>query len=1175
VQNGYMSLLLSLLLAGMTANEPAVTLSGTVIDADGEPVVGANLFLSDGRLVNPRGEFLSEGQVPIEPKQIERRRSDDSGRFSMELPNEVPQSDWARTWLVLWAHRNGSALTTHLVPRDSPPRAAPVTVGLPAASPLSLVVVSPDEKPVVGARVLPEQVHDARLPRELAEQLAATTDDLGRAALHDLDPASIDLVRLETNDYGVQLAALSAAERDGSRRVHLLPAAMVRGQLAAADPRAVSGIRIRFASWVAAGDDSAGVGLAETVSDAEGRFQIPAIVAGALSAAVELKAELPFRCQPIIARTIEEGKANDLVISLERAVRVEGVVRDRDSGEPLAGAAVWFDPLSPPANDRRTDEHGRYLAFLLPGQTTPSVRRIPRHYYFPYHTLDTQPVPKDVETVELKPLLLARGETLLGRVVDRDGQSVAGAEIEAHWELASGGETSLHADSDREGAFTLYGVEANAQLNLSAWSDHGATADVVVVTADVDNAVELVVDALNALALEGRVLDSQKRPVAGAVVRLRWRRTNSDGSSEDEGYVTLGGRQRTLTDAEGRFHTPAALLRGLEYRAEVASSGMLPAVTEWIDPVAWNTRTFGDIELPASPALRDIEGRVVDRRGRPLVGVRVFQTGDGPRRTETTSDREGRFRLHGVYARPVFALVGGDGCPLQGFLIDASDKPVDLAVRRDGEPAARRLTTLEAPLTPAERRETALRLIEPLLPALKVGGLEAEKVWVLRTLAGLDPNRVSEFSRLPVFAELSLGADAEYQAALALVDEDLAEALSLGEAIGDAYYRGLLYLAACGSLPQGERTRKVELLTTALLHARAVADAGNRLELIGQIAERWLDLGDIDRGRELLREGQTLAEELPPPSEAAERAHELAPHRRARFAGSLARIDGPAAIKLSSGFSPAYADRYRLLVVRGLAAHDPVAAERLLEQFDFPDGRYSAAVPALHRMTALDPRRAARLARKCEVDYERGYALGIVAHGVAPRDAAQAAALLDEAYDCLEQASVSGADVGAAWEHPSVIAAALLPVAERIDLALVDTYLWRAMALRSPRAPRIGARNTSAAITGALAMSISRYDPGVARVLVAPLAAQIQTLTAASDYWTARIAWASLATVDPARVESLIGTLPEPPPRALRAAKNVARRNVAEALAPAAGSWWHKLYGVPYLRDPNGREDEW
>lgn len=65
-----------------------------------------------------------------------------------------------------------------------------------------------------------------------------------------------------------------------------------------------------------------------------------------------------------------------------------------------------------------------------------------------------------------------------------------------------------------------------------------------------------------------------------------------------------------------------------------------------------------------------------------------------------------------------------------------------------------------------------------------------------------------------------------------------------------------------------------------------------------------------------------------------------------------------------------------------------------------------------------------------------------------------------------------------------------------------------------------------------------------------------------------------MAMVEPRRVESLIDMLPEPPPTALRAAKNVARRNVAEALAPSAGGWWHKIYRRPFLHDPDARDDD-
>ena len=82
--------------------------------------------------------------------------------------------------------------------------------------------------------------------------------------------------------------------------------------------------------------------------------------------------------------------------------------------------------------------------------------------------------------------------------------------------------------------------------------------------------------------------------------------------------------------------------------------------------------------------------------------------------------------------------------------------------------------------------------------------------------------------------------------------------------------------------------------------------------------------------------------------------------------------------------------------------------------------------------------------------------------------------------------------------------------------------------------PKMVMRNSSAAVTAALAMFISRYDPDVANALVAPLAMQIQTLAGDSEYWTARITWAALAMVEPRRVGSLIETRPEPSPTALR-----------------------------------------
>ena len=52
--------------------------------------------------------------------------------------------------------------------------------------------------------------------------------------------------------------------------------------------------------------------------------------------------------------------------------------------------------------------------------------------------------------------------------------------------------------------------------------------------------------------------------------------------------------------------------------------------------------------------LRTISGRVVDRQGKPVAGIEVFQSGDGPERTSTKTDADGRFTLGGFRQGPVF-----------------------------------------------------------------------------------------------------------------------------------------------------------------------------------------------------------------------------------------------------------------------------------------------------------------------------------------------------------------------------------------------------------------------------------------------------------------------------------------------------------------------------------------
>ncbi|HEX7377865.1 MAG TPA: carboxypeptidase regulatory-like domain-containing protein, partial [Pirellulales bacterium] len=788
---------------GSASAEPALTISGTVVDFHGRPAANVEMWLSAGPMVSLRlaGIFKNVAR-PVEI--IARTTTDADGEFSIERSEAGREMVWARTWLVLWAHRPGSALATYTLGSDWPANAAPIMVRLKDASELPIEVSAPDGSPLAKAKVSPERLDNLRLPREVASRLASISDGAGRAVLHDLSPAGLELVRVETRDYGVQLVSLPAANANGNRKVVLAPVGTIHGRLTADDPRAIAAVPIWLATCLTAGDEAAGGGLAEVVSGADGQFEVPAIAAGTLSVSADVPGDLPFYCLIIADRPLKEATTMELAIKLDRAVRAEGVVRDRDSGAPLSGAAVLLYYWSP-RSLARSDAQGRYGGFLLPGQVSPWIRRVPRGYYIPPGSRDSQTVHGGAAHVELKPLLLAKGVTLGGRVVDAAGKPVAAAEVEAHWEDASGEDGAAHAYSDRNGAYTLDGIEPQMQVKLTAWSIHGATAEAVSVPSETKGPIELVISPANGLRLEGRVVDVTGRPIAGAAVRVRSQRRIDNGRLDDEAYTCFEGRQRLHTDSEGRFRTPAALLPGLKYRAEATTGGMLPAVTVFTS----KSTVFGDLVLREVPSLRAIDGRVVDRRGKPVAGLRVFQAGDGPRRTETTTDADGRFRLSGVYAGPVFLLVRGKGYPLQGLLYD-SEGPAEFTARSDDEPTARQLKTLAEPLSLLQRREISLRLIEPMLSALKQGEVEAAKVWVLSTLAVLDRDRAVEFANLPIYSQLGLNLadETSYYAALALIAEDEAEALAVGESIATAHHRGRLYLAVCDRLPDAERARQ-------------------------------------------------------------------------------------------------------------------------------------------------------------------------------------------------------------------------------------------------------------------------------------------------------------------------------------------------------------------------------
>jgi hypothetical protein len=145
---------------------------------------------------------------------------------------------------------------------------------------------------VAHARITPLRVAGHLVPEVLSERLAADTDDAGRATLAGVSPADLDAVCMEGEGIGVQWAGLPAQGRDKIVLLSLAPVGRVQGRLSidgipaeagTLTLRAVARRTLRFTTWQMPGDEYSGGGMAEAVTDEEGKFDIPMIAAGSLT----------------------------------------------------------------------------------------------------------------------------------------------------------------------------------------------------------------------------------------------------------------------------------------------------------------------------------------------------------------------------------------------------------------------------------------------------------------------------------------------------------------------------------------------------------------------------------------------------------------------------------------------------------------------------------------------------------------------------------------------------------------------------------------------------------------------------------------------------------------------------------------------------------------------------
>ena len=410
------------------ANVPKRAIVGRVVDQAGKTVADADVWYPVRRNV-AAGEFTVHAKTGAD------------GQFKIEFPIEwLPKnatgldvSPWVVAYAPGYAIGTGNAVSQAVPdatgPRDDHSTQLEIQLGPPVDS--EFTVLKPDGAPLAGARIgLPENI----LP-ELAAKICGTTDEHGRALVSAGRPDQLGQVLVQAAGYGSQLFILHAGRASNST-LQLAPVGQIEGQVVAAQPELFRGMSVSITTrqrMTAAKREKnstnslEGSGQAELHVDADGRFVVPEIAAGEVTLSAQIADErLPIRSRLIDNNQVEvvPGDTTRIEIPLEMLVKVHGLIRVKETGEPVAGAAIIVGSNHSLSDKVWSDANGRYSATALPGDVDMQVIDVPRKNV--RQSNDSREahyeIPGDATEFELPVVEVEKCKNVAGLLLDKDGK---------------------------------------------------------------------------------------------------------------------------------------------------------------------------------------------------------------------------------------------------------------------------------------------------------------------------------------------------------------------------------------------------------------------------------------------------------------------------------------------------------------------------------------------------------------------------------------------------------------------------------------------------------------------------------------------------------------------------------------------------------------------------------
>lgn len=622
--------------------------------------------------------------------------------------------------------------------------------------------------------------------------------------------------------------------------------------------------------------------------------------------------------------------------------------------------------------------------------------------YAPLETSSVQGTPGGVH--DFGNLVLRRNDLVVsGIVYDENGRAVPNAEIEV---VSPPGPAKPNMHSDVQGRFSITDVDSAIPLPLRARSADAATEGAtVVLPADFDKPIQLVVSTKNAFRLRGAVVDRQGQPVPDASVSVVW---HHRGPGERSQFALAGGRRisgrasptlnKVLAVADGGFETPA-LWPDENYHLIASAPGHVSLESAVVYGPAGEVTAVEPFVLSRNDM--KLEGRVVDSDGRPLERATVLNSGDADKRLVSTTGADGRFALEGLYDGPVHLLARLSGYRAAGWLGAAGGEPIEIALSpSDQPPRPVALAKGDESARFAAERVFARRLLgdlwalrerfddNPRLNSVANGpgrggfggrgafGSQSQTITRLaEQMARLDLARAMSWS-------VSEGGRLDDAVRIAAVegnpDVNVDQALQLFSGEKSYAARNALVNRARLELAAGNKDRALPLLKAAMAVAESAIAANpsaREVELASagaQIGPLAIRAGDRPWGGQLVLQAAEAAEKFAPNPQMAMMS--------GRAAAALAAIDPARALQLLQNVqAPA----------NGRAARGGGVAQGIASGSSYI-GRAAAAA------AGSDLERAREILKLIEPGINADRARLLVAYELAPRDRAAAVQMVNE-----------------------------------------------------------------------------------------------------------------------------------------------------------------------------------